>query len=197
LERDQRHWDKRFAARANEPGDPEPFLVQQSNRLNSGSVLDLASGDGRNSLFLASIGFSVTAADISPIALSRLNHFSSLQESHIRTVQMDFDDKFSLPGPDAFEDTFDNLIIFFFRPPDHLWKVIPDLLKPGGKILLCTFNLQQHDNEGFPSRFCLKPGELTSVHPQLEVELYQSFEDKGRFLDAYGFKKTNTISIPI
>jgi tellurite methyltransferase len=197
LKKDQLHWDKRFAARANEPGDPEPFLVQQYNRLNSGSVLDLASGDGRNSLFLASIGFSVTAADISPIALSRLHHFSSLQDSHIRTVQMDFDDKFSLLGPDAFEDMFDNLIIFFFKPPDHLWKVIPDLLKPGGKILLCSFNLQQHDNKGFSSRFCLKPGELTSVHPQLEVELYQSFEDKGRFLDAYVLTKMNSISVPI
>jgi tellurite methyltransferase len=191
LQRDQLHWDKRFAARANEPADPEPFLVQQHNRLNSGSVLDLASGDGRNSLFLASIGFNVTAADISPLALSRLNHFSTLQDSHISTVQMDFDNKFSL-GPDAFEEMFENLIIFFFKPPDHLWKVIPDLLKPGGKILLCTFNLQQHDNKGFPGRFCLKPGELTSVHPQLEVELYQSFEDKGRFLDAYVFRKMNT-----
>ena len=191
MERDQLHWDKRFAARANEPGEPESFLLQQCNRLNKGSVLDLASGDGRHSLFLASIGFSVTAADISPIALSRLNHFSSLKDSPIRTVQMDFDDNLSLLGPDAFEDMFDNLIIFFFKPPDHLWKVIPDLLKPGGKIILCSFNLQQHDKKGFSSRFCLKPGELTSVHPQLEVELYQTFEDKGRFLDAYVFRKMN------
>jgi tellurite methyltransferase len=197
LEKDQLHWDKRFAARANEPGNPEPFLVEQYNRLNSGSVLDLASGDGRNSLFLASIGLRVTAADISPIALSRLNHFSSLQDSSIRTVQMDFDDKSSLLGPNAFEDMFDNLIIFFFKPPDRLWKVIPDLLKPGGKILLCSFNLQQHENKGFSSRFCLKPGELTNVHPQLEVELYQSFEDKDRFLDAYCFKKMNTISVTV
>ena len=166
--------------------------MQHYNRLNSGSVLDLASGDGRHSLFLASIGFSVTATDISPIALSRLNHFSSLQDSHIRTVQMDFDDEFSPLGPDAFEKKFDNLIIFFFKPPDHLWKVIPDLLKPGGKIILCSFNLQQHDNKGFSRRFCLEPGELTAVHPQLEVESYQSFEDKGRCLDAYVFRKMNT-----
>ena len=192
MDKDQLHWDKKFAARQNEPGDPEPFLLQHCNRLNKGSVLDLASGDGRHSLFLASIGFSVTAVDISPIALSRLAHFASKQAMQIRTKQMDFDDAFSLLGPDAFKDPFDNLIIFFFKPPVQLWKVIPDLLKPGGKILLCTFNLQQHDNNGFSSRFCLKPGELASIHPQLEVDLYQSFEDKGRFLDAYVFKKKST-----
>ena len=192
MEKDQLHWDKRFAARQNEPGEPESFLVEHCNLLNKGSVLDLASGDGRHSLFLASIGFKVTAADISPVALSRLTHFASLQDLHIRKVQMDFDDEISLLGPDAFEDLFDNLIIFFFKPPVQLWQVIPALLKPGGKILMYSFNLQQHDNKGFSSRFCLEPGELTSVHPLLEVELYQSFEDKGRFLDAYVFRKINT-----
>ena len=166
--------------------------MQHSNRLNKGSILDLASGDGRHSLFLASIGFRVTAVDISPIALSRLDHFASLQDLHISTLQMDVDDKFSLLGPDAFEDLFDNLIIFFFKPPVRLWQVLPDLLKPEGKILLCTFNLQQHDNKGFSRRFCLEPGELAAVHPQLEVESYQSFEDKERCLDAYLFKRVIT-----
>ena len=102
---------------------------------------------------------------------------------------MDLDDNKSLPDPRAFEDLFDNLIIFFFKPPAQLWQLIPDLLKPGGKILLCTFNLQQHHNKNFSRRFCLEPGELTSVHPQLGVELHHSFEDEGRFLDAYLFKK--------
>jgi SAM-dependent methyltransferase len=192
LDKDQLHWDKRFAARANEPGDPESFLVQHCNHLNKGSVLDLASGDGRHSLFLASKGFSVTAVDISPVALSRLDHFASRQALHIRTMQMDFDDKNSPPDAGAFEDLFDNLIIFFFKPPALLWQVIPDLLKPDGKILLCTFNLQQHNDKGFSRRFCLEPGELLTVHPQLGVELQHSFEDNGRFLDAYLFKKMTT-----
>jgi hypothetical protein len=118
-----------------------------------------------------------------------LSHFASRQALQIRTKQVDLDDEFSILDPDTFKDPFDNLIIFFFKPPVQLWQVIPALLKPGGKILLCTFNLQQHDNKGFSSRFCLKPGELTTVNPQLEVELYQSFQDKGRYLDAYLFKK--------
>jgi len=187
---DQLRWDKKFAARANEPGNAESFLVEHCHRLNKGPVLDLASGDGRHALFLASQGFPVTAADISPVALSRLGQFASLQELHIKTVQADFDDRLHPLDPGIFENLFENLIIFFYKPGKALWQVIPDLLLPGGKIILCTFNLQQHHSNGFSRRFCLAPDELAGIHPQLEIDLYYSFEDRGRFLDAYVFSKS-------
>lgn len=174
-----------------EAGLPDSFLVNHLKQLNEGSVLDLASGDGRHSLFLASAGFSVTAVDISPVALSRLDEFSRKQKLQIDTVQMDFDASQSDLKSASFGSSFDNLIIFFFKPPQPMWQVIPDLLRPGGKVMLCTFNIEQHQTHGFSRKFCLAPDELTHVHPLLEVELYHSFDDDERFLDGYIFKKVH------
>jgi tellurite methyltransferase len=69
---DLARWETRWRERAEKPGAPEPFLVEQLKSLRPGHVLDVAAGCGRNALMLARAGFQVTAVDIAPTALLRL-----------------------------------------------------------------------------------------------------------------------------
>jgi SAM-dependent methyltransferase len=69
---DARAWDERYAA-----ADlvwsrgPNQFVAAELAELPPGDALDLACGEGRNALWLASRGWRVTAVDFSPVAVQR------------------------------------------------------------------------------------------------------------------------------
>src|SRR5690242_19391427 len=73
---DLRDWDERYRSGAAPPHDsdeaPAPLLVQTVERLPAGRALDLACGAGRNALWLAEHGWSVTAVDGAPAAIEIL-----------------------------------------------------------------------------------------------------------------------------
>jgi len=56
---------------------PTSLLVETSKRLTPGRALDLACGSGRNALWLAEQGWSVTAVDGSPTAIEILRSRAS------------------------------------------------------------------------------------------------------------------------
>ena len=65
-------WDERHAAREPiESPEPDPTLVDEVGPMAPGDALDLGAGDGRNSAWLASRGWRVTAVDFSRVALDR------------------------------------------------------------------------------------------------------------------------------
>ena len=65
-------WDERHAARDPiEAHDPDPTLVAVVGGLLPGRALDLATGDGRNAIWLAARGWRVTGVDFSGVALDR------------------------------------------------------------------------------------------------------------------------------
>ena len=76
-----RSWDERYSSgeRAAEDIDAAPtsLLVETSKRLTPARALDLACGSGRNALWLAEQGWSVTAADGSPVAIEVLQSRAS------------------------------------------------------------------------------------------------------------------------
>ena len=53
---------------------PTPLLVETTQRLKPGRALDLACGAGRNALWLAQHGWSVTAVDAAEAAIEILRH---------------------------------------------------------------------------------------------------------------------------
>lgn len=81
-------WDQRFSEHA-WPTEPDPFLVELAAPLQPGRCLDLASGPGRNSLWLASNGWEVTALDASEVALSQATKRASEVGAHIETLHAD------------------------------------------------------------------------------------------------------------
>jgi SAM-dependent methyltransferase len=69
---DAQDWDERYAA--NElvwSAEPNVFVAAELSDLEPGRALDLAAGEGRNAIWLARRGWTVTAADFSQVALDK------------------------------------------------------------------------------------------------------------------------------
>jgi SAM-dependent methyltransferase len=69
---DARAWDERYAASDLVwSREPNQFVSAELADLPPGSAVDLAAGEGRNAIWLASRGWSATAVDFSQVALDK------------------------------------------------------------------------------------------------------------------------------
>ena len=65
-------WDERYSTEDYAYGTkPNKFLEENFNQIPKGRVLSLAEGEGRNAVFLAKQGYSITAVDGSLVGLKR------------------------------------------------------------------------------------------------------------------------------
>ena len=185
MDEDKTKWNKIFALRPDTLLPPESFLVRNIESLKVGSVLDLACGDGRNATFLARNKFNVTGVDSSSEALLRLQKFSAEMGFKIQTREMDLDSPAGLKKL----GTFDNILISHYKPNPEFWVLVPELLNSLGTVVICTFNTQQHQTEGFPEKYCLAPQELKTVRG-LQTVKHETFVEDDRHFDAYIFRKS-------
>jgi SAM-dependent methyltransferase len=69
---DQAFWDERYRSQAALwSGNPNRHLIAEASGLAPGAALDVGSGEGADAIWLAQHGWSVTAADVSAVALER------------------------------------------------------------------------------------------------------------------------------
>jgi 2-polyprenyl-3-methyl-5-hydroxy-6-metoxy-1,4-benzoquinol methylase len=70
-------WDERYSAEEYVYGtNPNKFLEANVSSIPKGKVLSLAEGEGRNAVFLAKQGYSVTAVDASLVGLNKAKKFA-------------------------------------------------------------------------------------------------------------------------
>ncbi len=176
-------WNQKYRMRTGDPSGPDPFLVEVLRWLRPGSVLDLACGDGRNSLYLAERGFVVTSIDISEVGLERLRSAAHDRALVITTLEADLETPHLNPdwGP------FDNVIIFNYRPSEHLLASVPSLVKEGGTFLFCTFNQKNRDH--FSHKFSLIPGAYREGIEHFELMHFAELPLDGKLRDGYVFRK--------
>ncbi len=183
---DRERWDRRWAARSHDLGRPEPFLLRHLDLLRPGRVLDVACGAGRNALFLAERGFSVTAIDISGEGLALLRERARERGVEIVTRQADLDAPEALSGLGRFDD----LLVIRYRPDQRQWARLLPLLVPGGRLLLCSFGLEDHFRHGTRREHCLERGELeAALGPDMRLLCQERFTRGGRFLEGFVWEK--------
>jgi SAM-dependent methyltransferase len=69
---DSEAWDERYAgSELVWSATPNQFVAEALAEKEPGRALDLAAGEGRNALWLASLGWDVTAVDFSQVALDK------------------------------------------------------------------------------------------------------------------------------
>ena len=69
---DESYWDERYSGTDLVwTADANRFVVQECSDLSPGSALDLACGEGRNAVWLATRGWSVTGVDWSSVGLAK------------------------------------------------------------------------------------------------------------------------------
>jgi tellurite methyltransferase len=160
-----RGWDKRYRSgqRAAEDIDAAPtaLLVETAEKLLPGKALDLACGSGRNAIWLAELGWSVTAVDGSPVAIEILRSRASERGAAVNMKVADLE-KFGY----LIEPTSWNLIAICYYLQRDLFEHAKQGVVPGG-ILISIVHITEPGEE--PTAHRLRPGELERYFQGWEI----------------------------
>jgi SAM-dependent methyltransferase len=165
-------WDDRYGATERVwSGEPNAVLVQEVADLAPGTALDVGSGEGGDSVWLASRGWRVTAIDVSRVALDRVTAHAAAEGvgDRVTTLVVDlFAD--TLPGG------FDLVTTHFMQLPGadrpRLYRAIAGAVGPGGTLLIVG-----HDPEGMPPEAERHhPPDMFATAEELIVELDDTLE---------------------
>lgn len=136
------NWDERYSESGYIYGTaPNAFLVSVVDRLPQGNILMLAEGEGRNAVYLASLGYQVTAVDGSAIGLRKAAELARERGVTITTIVADLDGFRIEPGEwDGIVSCYCHLPLAI-RVPLH--RQVVSGLRPGGLLVLEGFSKEQ------------------------------------------------------
>ena len=144
---------------------PTPWLVDNFRSLPKGLALDIAMGNGRNAIFLATRGFDVDGVDVDPDVVAQARATARRFHAPIRAIIGNVEDGTHIIPL----ETYDAIVVFNFlhRP---LFRDIKDGLKPGGVVVFQTY-LEEQLRFGAPRNpaHLLKAGELAQVFSEFEI----------------------------
>jgi SAM-dependent methyltransferase len=186
-------WDGFYANRSR----PVPFFVAKPDEnlvtyidrglVTPGRVLDLGCGPGRNALYLASLGFEVTAVDLSPAAIAWAEERAHEAGA---TVQFRCADAFATADTES-AGSYDLIYdsgCFHHLPPHRrisYLALIDRVLAPGGHLALTCYRFDDGDpgsseisdediyrQRTFPAGLAYTPDSLRWIFSDLtEIEL--------------------------
>ncbi len=181
-ENERSRWDTIFNTATYVYGtEPDSFLKEHVGLLPLGRVLDLASAEGRNSVFLAKKGFQVTGVDYSEVALAKARRLAHANRVTIRTVNADLTDYTIKP------ESYDVILNIDFLQRS-LISQIKRGLRHGGVVLYEGETEDQLKNEVGKAVThrdkLLKKGELRELFKEFQILVYQE-TNNGREANAY------------
>ena len=158
---------------------PSQWLVDNRRLLPSaGDALEVACGRGRNTIWLAEIGFRTLGVDRDEAAIAWLNQEAARRALPLSAQVVDLERGIPFPDPDSFD-----LIVgvhYLHRP------LFPSLLAglcPGGVLVYETFTRAQAAR-GKPTNpaFLLEPGELVERVRPLQILAQREGDYDGRMV---------------
>jgi SAM-dependent methyltransferase len=137
---DSTDWDRRYAGTELVwKAAPNRFLVEEAAGLPPGRALDLATGEGRNAVWLAGRGWSVTAVDFSAVGLDKARRLADEHGVRAEWVLADVLDHAPEPGG------YDLVIIAYLQLPEAQLATVlgraATALAPGGTLLVIGHDL--------------------------------------------------------
>jgi tellurite methyltransferase len=170
MQADQKKWNKRYGKKEFALGkEPNPFLKKYIHLLPKGKALDIASGEGRNAVFLAQNGFDVDAIDISEKGLRRARKLARKKGVLINTFLVDLD-QYQIE-----EERYDLIANFYFLKR-RLIQRMKKGLKKGGKVIFETYIIEHRTlGAGGPkqAKYFLKPNELLRLFKNFRILFYR------------------------
>ncbi len=161
-------WNKHYHSCSNKRSVPAEVLFQNQHLLPEvGTALDLACGRGANAICLAENGLTVSAWDISELALEQLSLCAKEKKlslsSELRNV--------SEQPPAA--DTFDVIVVSHFLDR-ALMNDIRSAIKPEGLIFYQTFIKEKVDKSGPKNPdYLLDNNELLTIFNNWKIICYK------------------------
>jgi SAM-dependent methyltransferase len=189
-------WNERFSKDEYAYGEqPNNFLKEQLEKLKPGTILFAAEGEGRNAVFAALKGWTVSAFDISH---EGKNKALRLAEKNKVTLDYQIGELHSLhfkPGQ------FDALALIYAHFPPKIksqyHRILDKYLRAGGLVIFEAFSkkhldyLARNPNVGGPTDIAMlfSMDELKSDFPDYEIILLEEKEivlDEGAFHQGTG-----------
>ncbi|MBU0560225.1 MAG: class I SAM-dependent methyltransferase [Bacteroidetes bacterium] len=138
-------WDERYAQSEYVYGtEPNEFVKESLKDINTGRILFLGEGEGRNAVYAATLGWKVDAVDYSSSGKAKAESLAKQHAVEINYMLSDLAD-FS---PE--KESYDAIVLVYIHLPIELRekvhsKVIQSL-KRGGVIILEAFEKEQIKN---------------------------------------------------
>ncbi|SEQ53515.1 class I SAM-dependent methyltransferase [Natrinema salaciae] len=167
---DRERWNERYDEGTFDPADePIPALERRIATFPDGRALDVATGTGRNALFLAEHGYDVDAVDISDAAIERARERASDRGVAANSNWIRAD----LAEVDLGRGRYDVITVGFFAALEHL-PALKEALTPGG-VLVYEHHLRSSDPVAGPStdRYRYRSNDLLRACLDLTVLSYE------------------------
>ena len=141
LAADRDAWDERYRSKDSVWGAAaNRFVVEVFAGRPAGRALDLACGEGRNALWLAGLGWAVTAVDFADTALERGRQASQVAGLDIEWITED------LLSYEPAAGSFDAVLIAYLHLPAEQMATVLErgaaALAPGGTLMLVGYDVR-------------------------------------------------------
>ncbi len=174
-------WDNRYKENDYAYGEEaNEFIKEVLPSLSKGKILFPADGEGRNSVFAASLGWDVYAFDISNQGKIKAEQLAIKNKVNI---QYEVNDILNVNYKPEF---FDALVFVFVHFPDkknkEFYRFLNQFLKPGGTVIIEVFNKQHieynsiNPQVGGPSKIDMlfSEDELLEIYQEFDIKLCES-----------------------
>jgi len=162
MQEDKQRWNERYLENPM-PQTVSPLVDKYIEHVNVGQAIDVACGTGRNTHYLADLGFLIDAIDISDYALERVR-----ESSTIKKIDTDLD-RYNLT-PNKYD-----LIINVNYLNRRLVSQMKDALRSGGVVIFETF-IVAHGDFNLPTTnldYLLRKNELLHSFIGLDIIYYE------------------------
>lgn len=164
-------WDEKYATSDRLwTTNVNPALITEVEAIGPGSALDIGSGEGADARWLTGRGWTVTAVDISRVAVDRAQDADPDGSIEWHRVDLTTD-----PIPNA---PFGLVSAFYFpiaRSQDSLVDVLAGAVEPGGRLLVVQHAAEGMRAHGFDSSDYIFPSDIADrLGDDWEVEVNEN-----------------------
>jgi SAM-dependent methyltransferase len=136
------HWDERYDVPGYVYGmDPNAFVAARAAAIPAGPVLCLAEGEGRNAVYLATLGHAVTAVDQSAVGLAKATRLAAVRGVPLATIVANLANFVIEPN------AWSGIVSTFVHLPPPLRRAVHAQvvggLRPGGVFILEAYTPAQ------------------------------------------------------
>lgn len=182
---DKEKWNQKYRDAEYISGkEPCEWLTENADLLTGrGKALDIATGEGRNAVYAASLGYDVLAVDVSERGIEKTRALALEKKVHLNALVADLDDY------EFAASAFDLVLCFNFLER-KLFPKIRQCLKPGGLIFYETFTLDYLKYSRFKKEWVLGYNELLNVFQDFRILRYREVDrDEKGFASLVARKK--------
>ena len=151
---------------------PHPEVVKATKIIEPCKTLDLGAGKGRNSLYLSSLNFNVTAIDYNAEFLHKLTDISIKEQLDINVIDHDIA-KANIKGSYDFIFSTD---VFMYLNPTRIQSIISNIKQQthlnGYNLIVSALNATKHGRPLIPLPFTFIEGELKGYYEDWKIISY-------------------------